>query len=87
METWKDMLVNLDWETPVENAMRKVTHGTQRHGETNGTSKLNDHDVVNIRRLSSQGKKPSAILEILGLNVCKRSIISVINRETWKHLR
>ncbi len=45
-------LANLAWGTPVENEADKVKHGTICRGETSGTSKLKESDVIEIIRLS-----------------------------------
>lgn len=56
-----------------------------RTGEKNGRAKLKEEDVINIRKIYSEG---TSLKEIYGLysQVTPTSIRDIINGKTWKHL-
>jgi hypothetical protein len=77
-----DVPENLAWGTPRQNSMDKIEHGTLNRGETVGTSKLKDADVLWIRanlHLTNE--------EMAGMfGVCPMAIRHVRLNKTWRHL-
>lgn len=53
-------------------------------GENNFSSKLNDLDVLEIRRLYNEKISSRKLCKIF--NVSKTNILNIINRKTWKHI-
>ena len=59
-------LVNLRWDSPKENQADRVRHGNGQHGEKNGSAKLTDAQVQEIRLLRKQGKTYQWIADKIG---------------------
>lgn len=55
-----------------------------KRGENNPISKLKTQDVLEIRRLKSEGISEHKIAKIFG--VAKYSVHCIVNRKTWKHI-
>lgn len=53
-------------------------------GEANSSSKLKESDIIEIRNLSKNGLSSRKIADIF--SVKKGTILSVINKKTWKHI-
>lgn len=77
-------LSNLCWGTVTENARDRIRHGTQARGAKQGSSKLTDEAVLEIRRLYSEGAKQYDLAEQFGVN--QSSISDIVNRKKWTHL-
>lgn len=60
-------LTNLKWGTPKENSQDMVSHGTRGYGALNGRSKLTNRQVMEIRRLRSQGMEYQQIAPLYGI--------------------
>lgn len=64
--------------------------GVRRHpervarGETSGTAKLREQDVIGIRSLAASGVTHREIAEQFGVTVF--NISAVVRRKTWKHV-
>ena len=58
---------NLAWETPRENLLRKVHHGTHDHGVNNSRAHLTGDDLGTIKRLRQDGWTQLAIANHLGV--------------------
>lgn len=59
--------------------------GRQAKGAKNGSAKLTEHNVRQIRRLSAEGYSQTRLAEIFGV---KQTTISVIVlRKQWKHIQ
>lgn len=54
-------------------------------GEKIGKAKLTEAEVLDIRRLYSEGNINHATLGII-FNVCGRTISLIVNRKIWKHI-
>ena len=72
----------LEWMTQVENNKHSYDTGLARvnRGESNGSSKLTEKDVIKIRELHFK-LSSRKIGEIF--NVCHSTILDVINNKTW----
>jgi hypothetical protein len=76
---WK----HLRWATHQENDADKIIHGTSNRGRNNGSAKLREQDVIEIRKLASTVSK-RAIADIF--RVDDRIIRSIVNYEKWSWL-
>ncbi len=72
---------NLQWKTQKENEEDKDRHGTRARGETVGTSRLTEGDVVQIRSSRNTAAELAKRFGV-SLNTIKRAI----NGENWKHV-
>lgn len=79
-----NQLDNLAWGTPVENAADRTRHGTQPHGSRNSASKLVEADILEIRRLASEGLAHAKIGKRFGLG--QGAISAIVRRDSWKHV-
>jgi hypothetical protein len=71
--------------TNQENTMDKVAKGRQQRGSANGTAKLTEEKVVEIRRLIAAGKPQTHIARQYGVtpgNVC-----SIHHGRSWGHVK
>jgi len=75
---------NLTWGTQLQNTHDKQTHGTQTRGVTHGLSKVSESDVLEIRRLRSEGLTLRTISEKFPLGC--QAICNIVNRVTWRHV-
>lgn len=74
-------LSNLRWDTPRNNYLDTIKHGTQTRGERHGCSKLTEDEVRFIR---SSAIRRSEIAKMFGVYV---STISKIRaKKTWGHI-
>ncbi len=77
-------LSNLCWKTAKENDMDKDIHGTRQSGIKHGMVKLTEADVLEIRRLRTEG--------VSGLELAKKycvtpsAISAIVTGESWSHL-
>lgn len=62
---------NLKWGTYSENEKDKARHGTSSAGESNGRAKLEEADVVAMRKEHADGKSVSKISKDYGLSKCQ----------------
>jgi hypothetical protein len=63
----------------------KETHKGIGVGESNGSAKLNEDQVREIRRLASEGFRTRYIAEQFG--ICGSSVRLIVRREKWKHVK
>lgn len=79
---------NLYWATWAEQWEDKETAGTYQRGELVGTSKLDDNKVRCIRKMHIKYNKEygaTSLGKMFGVHVT--TIIDVVNRETWGHVK
>jgi len=80
---------NIRWATKKENHADVVRHGrisnVKAHGEDHPSAKLNENDVINIRR-SFTGKRGEVKAFAEKYGVTPRAIRTLVLRETWKHV-
>jgi hypothetical protein len=78
-------LSNLRWDTHANNMRDKARHGTNIRGETVGTSKLTEQEVLEIREKYSSGSYiQQQLAEEYG--VSQMQISDIINRKWWAHV-
>ena len=77
-------LINLRWDTRKNNHADKKSHGTWQGGENNGSSRLKESDVNEIRRLQSLNTSPKEISH--KFNITEATVSHILLRKTWKHL-
>lgn len=75
---------NLEWVTPLENARHAKQGGHQPHGEWCGKSKLNESEVLQIRKERKEGLTYYALAEKFGMD--HTTIAQIVKRKTWRHL-
>ncbi len=76
---------NLSWGTRSQNEMDKVRHGTSCRGSRNGSAKLTESQVSEIKRLHRTGKYTQKKLSAeFGIN--QGSVSAIIRGEKWKHI-
>lgn len=76
---------NLRWDTPRGNQADRIRHGTSNRGEKNGSAKLQESDVVEIRHLRSIGVKSAEVAVMFG--VSRATVSFAATGRTWKHLQ
>lgn len=74
-------LVNLCYETHLENIRRKKEHGTQTHGESHGTARLTEKEVSEIRNKRKSGMKLLEIAKLYGISF--QHVSRICKRENW----
>lgn len=72
---------HLSWKTHAENMADTIKHGTHNRGDRNGTSKLTEPDIHEIRRLLAAGWTHLAIAEMFG--VSQRAISMIASGKRW----
>lgn len=73
---------NLEWVTVQENTDHAIEYGNfNPKGEGNGSAKLKDNEVLEIRY---NGKPPKEMME--KFSISKGVVSSIRTRRTWKHL-
>jgi hypothetical protein len=76
---------NLRWDTISSNRIDRIKHGYKPLvGEKNGSSKLTEKEVIEIRHLLSIGKKGSEIAVLF--NICSSTVCQIKKRLRWKYL-
>ena len=82
-----NVLSNLEWCTNGENQQHSIKQGLSRKqkGEDRPASKLKEEDVIKIRELYDDGGYSQR--ELAGMfNVGQRTINTIVNRKSWKHI-
>ena len=75
---------NVEWVTQQENIQHKVKQGRQHKGEKIPSTKLNENDVREIKKLLKEGVPQSKIAEMYGVT---QTPISKIKRGvTWSYV-
>lgn len=78
-------LCNLAYGTAKENASDKLTHGTEKVGESNHHAKLTESQVKEIRNLYAAGiASQREIAERYGVN--QSHVSTIVLRKSWKHV-
>lgn len=77
-------LENLRWDTYKSNCDDMLRHGTRRLGETGTRAKLREVDVLEIRRLGSEGASPRDLA--VRFEVGDANIQAILKGRTWRHL-
>jgi hypothetical protein len=77
-------ICNLSYGTRTENMADAKAHGTIKQGVDCHLSRLNETDVLEIRRLYAVGVSIKCIASILDLR--GSNVWCVVNGHTWKHV-
>lgn len=77
-------LSNLRYGTKAENQADKERHGTVMRGVKNGTAKLTESQVIEIRGLAASGLDQTVIGDRYGIT--QAAVSSINTRKTWKHI-
>lgn len=81
---WNNNPDNLAWGTRLDNTDDRERNGKTLRGTSVGNSKLEEADVIEIRRLCGEGLNYEVIGPMFGVSPAN---ISMIHRgKTWKHL-
>jgi len=75
---------HLRWATPEENSADRIAHGTVANGDRHYLAKLNDEQVINIRKARERGASYADLAR--EYNVSAGAIGCIIRRQTWKHV-
>lgn len=75
---------NLAWGTVQDNMDLKVKANRQNKGEGVSCSKLTEQEVIQIRKLSSEGVKNKDLAVLF--NISRPVISEIISRKLWKHV-
>lgn len=75
---------NLEWGTYVENEADKLKHGTRARGERQGSSRLAEEQVLEIRERYDSGEVGKEIARDFGVTPTMVSYIGL--RKNWKWL-
>lgn len=79
-----NLLSNLCWGTPIENAHDKIRHGRVAFGEKHSYAKLKETDIAEIFRRRSEGETFVKIAN--DLKVTPGTIRAVWIGRSWKHI-
>lgn len=70
--------------TRVDNLMDMVSKGRHQRGENHYLSSFIEQDIINIRKLHSNGETQRSIAK--KYNVTFQTIWQIVNKKTWKHI-
>lgn len=79
-------LNNLKWGTRVENYRDSVHNGTVAVGSRHGRAKLTEEQVLKIRELIAEGKRPVDIGQMFGVSPQHISHIKSGYKKIWLHI-
>lgn len=77
-------LSNLIWGTKAENQQDKERHGTCQRGRANGRAKLNEDEVLELRRKRTEGHTLKALTFEFG--IAFTTVFKIENRLLWKNV-
>lgn len=75
---------NLAWGTAQENANDRFAHGNNPSGSRNGSAKLNESQVKEIRKRLAQGESRVTLAAEYGVH--KQTISNINTRRWWRHV-
>jgi len=76
---------NLSWGTTKQNCQDKIVHGTSGRGKPPPSAKLNESQVIEIRRLAAETKHTfSELARRFGVE--RKAIRRLLSGEHWKHV-
>jgi hypothetical protein len=75
---------NLRWDTHQSNIDDKLKHGTQLQGSQIYCAKLEERDIVFIRRLYEHGIPQDVIGDVYGVD--QSHVSEIVLRKIWKHV-
>lgn len=74
---------NLIWESHKENESRKKGHGTLPTGSRNGTAKLNEEKIIEIRKIPLSVSHTKVASQF---DVAFQTISKIRNNKHWRHV-
>jgi hypothetical protein len=77
-------LTNLRWGTRADNCADKARHGTQQFGTKARTAKLNEDQVLGMRRAVRAGKSTYSLAKEMKLSA--HTVWCAVVGKTWKHV-
>ncbi len=75
---------NIQWKTPLENNLDRITHGTMPRGENHKRSKVTESDVRDIFNRLAAGEKERPLAREYGLS--KAAVHFIKTGQNWAHL-
>lgn len=77
---------NLSWSNNSDNINHAILNGLNKSvcGESHGSSRYTNEDIIKIRDLYSKGYKQSEIGKLM--NIPRERIWEIVHRKTWKHI-
>lgn len=78
-------LSNLIWGTPKENQSDRILHGTDNRGSKQGSSKMKDKQIKEIRKLAKEGKFTQQQIANM-FNICQPMVSMIKNKKRWQYL-
>jgi hypothetical protein len=75
---------HLRWATRIENRHDMIEHGSRSVGEKNGSAKLSEDDVRQVRALKRQGVHIDQIAS--RFHISRAQAYLIVNRSRWKHV-
>lgn len=80
----RNILSNLYWGTPKQNAQDALANNITHVGERNHMSKITEEQVKHIRAAYAQGDSQNLIA--LEFRIGQTTVSNIVNRNTWKHI-
>ena len=76
---------NLEWCSIIDNNKHAIEElGVKRYGSHNGSSKLKEEQVLEIRKKAKNGETSTEVAKCYNINRC--TVNRIISRKTWKHI-
>lgn len=76
---------NLSWGTRKDNEQDKIRHNKTNRGSRNGRSKLNEQQIIQIRKLLSQGNLLQKQIAKM-FNVTRMTISDIKGKRSWANV-
>jgi len=78
---------NLEWTTAKENVAHTVKQKRHAYGERNGSAKLKEKDIINIRKeYKPMHKDYNTYMLAKKYKVKQPAIMDIVRKITWKHM-
>ncbi len=77
-------LSNLRYDTHINNQADQLLHGTRHRGAIHHSAKTTEQDVIEIRKLFTEGNTQADIARTYGLT--RTSVHSIVHRKSWTWL-
>lgn len=75
---------HLRWATKLENESDKILHGTRARGIKHGKAKLNENDVINIRKRISNGEIQAELGRLY--QISPSTVRDIKSRKIWSFI-
>lgn len=79
-------VTNLEWCSKSDNCQHAIDEGLyeQARGESSGSAKVTESDVIEMRRLWASGMLQKDIAARFGIG--RKAVTKIVNRQRWKHV-